>query len=1512
MAADPRSYAATVLAALCIERVFEKRRLGVFIENVPPINAEGFVQEIGRLAPRPVRVALLGTKTRPRGSANVKVTTDPNEANEWRNDSLAREGVPGIFIVLGPSPKLNSLRTAVPILTAAEVRDAAVKKCLAAHHDKERESLLRAIASLSGEISTDALMRFGAEVEAVSKKGKSALLAVELDQLRILGLLPSNKLTSVASVGAARRVVQKNLEFIASLRRLPKKAHNRLAALIEGKHEVASRAEALLKFSRTGRLEDLGSLALEEAEEALKAELPGAETSGSKDHGRTRPKRIEGDGLVLDLVFEDGGRGLKVASQRYSDAIAPPSEEEGQSVEEFTVNRKPVIPRLRVGSTQATEFFSRLLSNDVWGGVVIPHERTDFVGAQKLLASGDAEIEEFRPATDKGVRGTLKRAVDLSLIPVESLSNWDRYAQARSALLDGHIQGLIDHPLLTIMGDEQVALKCRSVVDTYSRVIDDAKSAAKVLIDAQSQDAAKRVIARLLSLDIAFVRLGDEFTALAAPTHPFHLWRWLALADLLEHHREELEAIGVEHLEPLVADPLAACPQIVLSPFALTQILDRPRALVASGSFGSLPLFMEPTSRQSGKFRARSFVKIAERLIRLMPHAALGLRVSLVDPPSVTGAIEDLLDLTNPLDDETDVPLHIAIIRTRETPEATDEEEFELTNLAREVSEGEGTLAVVQIPELSSDPLAKVSEYLQGHPAHIVVVFDPGTGERIGISPATRPTLSPLVVPRAYKYDQFDDRLDLVVSGDAAPFSVYNEMFCDALGIPRQDLVGRRSGALQSRRQLEAIARWSTWTVIVDQAVEPTLHLTGTDRIDWRIDGGRDVVTFTAHPQSIETLIADTIRISGLLPDEETRKRTLTELFALSGEAVLSLIRAKPSTSLAEPRYAKGTIGVLSSVRWYERHHPDALIISLDDPTSRQWILGIGSDDRHGDLLVVRRETDGVHVEALEVKSHDSETAGVRTRGSSIEGKAVVQIDQTIETLKKILRVPVESPVLRARQEILRDQLYRAVASRAYSPDIRSRHVRVLEELFAQGPTSISGIIFKVRIASGEESIDPSSPDYKRSEAGNRIGLIELVEVGGRPHASVGAEQSPRVAAQPPPDQMPESGRKKGLEVDKTMTRPTVEQRGHLEEIVVHVGESATGDDVSWRPNLDSKPLNNFGFLVTGDPGTGKTQIIRAIIAEACERKLPVCAFDFKNDYADDAFASRHGLTVHDVNRYGLPFNPLQLVGDDRGEVRPISQIHELSEILRRIYGFSSSRQSAQLRKAMVSAYENHGIRVNDWQKISEIRSYPDFDEVKSIMGADDKNDGLLDRLSPLFDLNLFPSARKSGRTFDQFIQERVVLDMHRLPNDLVKAALSEFTIVALHGLILKGDQPRRLRRLLVFDEAWRVKDSIRLQELAREGRAFGVGIMVGTQFPGDIPDDLAGTLATQLMLSNQSVDHRRSVLLKLIGTTSGIEAQRLLKQLAQLQKHEGYFRNQQYTPYVFVKSKPYYERIGE
>lgn len=1511
------SYSAKVLAELCVAKAFSGGRLGVFVENVPAIDLQAFVSAVNAAAPSKVRIALLGTKTKiGRTPKNIEVTTNPAVANSWRNDKAAREGCPGIFVVLGPTPKVNSLRTVVPVLTARDIRQALLQRCQILLNTPERVAFYKAVGERTGDIATSTLFKFASLLEAAAAKGKATLMEVEPREVKVLGLIPSTSLFNAQGSSSARRVVRKNLDLVRSLRNLQPKLRDSLSSLIETRHALAARATAILNFENTGDFSDLGNLTLEEIEETLRAKSSNERIDRPSPQPTVKRERLDGDALALDLVMNADGRGLGVAAKRFREAIEP--DPEGLiDAEELTVGRRTILPRVKVGTTQATGLFGQILTKDAWGGLITTPEAVDFVSAQRLVASGDAVIEEFNPAEEHHVWGTLKRAVDRGLAPATVLHRWEAYAEARNKVL-ARASDLIDHPLLALAGDKELAEQAETLITSYAGALSAIYETAQELEARGADEASRRLIACALTLDVAFIQAGGEFTAIAAPTHPFHLWRWTGFLATLNQHKAELQEIGQDVLEPLVTDPPNVCPQIVLSPFALkTTALDRPRSFITTGSFATLPLFGEPTARQLGKFRARSLAKVAERLIRLMPHAAFGLRVALIDPPSVSGALEDLLDLVDPFSEDEAIPVHAYVIRTRALHNSTDEEDDAINTLARELIDQAGSLSVA--PAMRS--LKDVADYLRNNSAHLAVVFDPGVGERIAVGLVQPPALSPLVVPRAYRYDAFDDRLDVVLAGDAEPFSTYHNMFCKTLGIPKTDFIGRRSGASQNVRQLESIARACVWTIVVDQAIEPTLRIGGAERLDWRTDGGRDVVTFTAHPETIEDLIGDAVRAAGLVADEDTRKSILSQLFLLNGEAVLALAKTRPDVSLADPRTAKAMIGVLAANRWYSEVYPDSLVISLDDPTSRQWILGVGTDDRRGDLLGVRQTENGLIVEALEVKAHDAEDAGVKKRGVIVEGKAVIQIDQTIQILRAIFDDASNSPVLRARRDILRDQLYRAVASRPYGGDKRGRYVRLLEELFSKGPASIDGIVFRVQIVAGSSSQSPGIPAWSKSSAGNRIGVVDIIEGraqggsqssglnSGRTSTPVNnlshdkkeqATSAPKQGAKSAKDVPPN-----GSDAKDSKSQPPTPVTPNMK---VLIGESAAGYDVFWEPNKPGLPLNNFGLLVTGDPGSGKTQILRTLISEAADQGLPVTIFDFKNDYSDDAFARKHKLNVYDIDREGLPFNPLTLIPDDRGEAQPIRQVHELVSILTRIFSLGSQQES-RLRKAITSRYEAHGIRPEVRHKVSSVASVPSFNEVKSFLEEDGKNEPLLNRLSPLFDLNLFPDVSSASTTFEQMIQDCVVLDMHRLPDDRIKAAISEFIIVRLHGYVLKGEQPRELRRLLVFDEAWRVRESIRLQELAREGRAFGVGIAIGTQFPGDIPESLSGNLATQLLLANQDPEHRKAVSRMLCGSAAGPEARRLTEQFAHLKKHEGFFRNQQYAPYCLLMTLPYYKR---
>jgi hypothetical protein len=1549
-------FTARLVGGLCVARL-ARVPLGVFAENLPPMSTKAVVEAVAEAAEargmKKLRLALLGgSNGAPKRPKGVELTTDPLVANQWRNDEEARRGTRLITIALGPATKLNSLRTALHPLGVKDIRAEIARMAYGWMETPERRNFWRALSDRSRDIPTTHLLEYAAELAAVSHRTASLLDAEPASVFR-LRLLKSESLMDSSGVVHARKALVANLKLVDKLANLNDKQRRRLIELTdEPEHQRV--AQAVLKFAGSGAREDLKSLSVDEVRAVLRAQPKQRDEDdeddedggGGGDFDGARHEKVEGDALAVDLLLA-GGVGTKAAAERFAKAIEP--DDEGDiDVEEIKVGHRTVEPQPREGTTQSTALFAAFLDSETWGGLVLASAAADFVSAIKMAVAGDAPLVKFRLGDQEHVRGMVARAVDIGIVERDALDALDAYVAARERLLVAR-QPLLDHPLLAVAGSPKLAQAVGELLETYGAALKGVQRAAESLIKSGSVEPGRRLMARMLSVDVVFVQTREEWLAVAAPTHPFHLWRVHALLEVFKDHLEELKVIGDEALKEVISDPHAIAPHLVLSPYAAQQV-SQAQTLVSAGSFGALPMFAIPEGRQSGRVRILALAALADRLMRLMPHAAMGLRVALVDPPSVAGTLEKLITLSSPIDDEAVVPLHATILRTRPPPEATDEEDEKLGTIAKELTDAGGSLAVR--PNLGS--LEGVAEHLKQQPAHLTAIFDPGEARVVRLGAVRPPPLSPLTLTRSYSYDAFDDRIDVIISGDVPLFSAYHELFCRTIDVPTGDLLGRRSGASQAGQSLERVAQRTMWLSVIDQGVEPTFRIRGAERLDWRQDAGRDIVTVTAHPETIDALIHDVIRLAGLAPTEERVKRTVRELFELSGEAILAPLRPRPERSLAEPRFAKGLIGALTAARWYQRVYPNALVISLDDPMSRRWILGAGPDDRHGDLLAVRPDKSGEPIlEVLEIKTHD-DAAAASIHKKSIEGAATVQVDQTIDILGSIIG-GADSPVARARKDILRDQLYRAVASRPYKPADRRQFVNVLEELFTNGAKEICGLVFDVKIEPGGEPLAPSAPTYHRSSAGHVVGHVELKETGDqrdtpppkRPSAGGkggggkggggakggggGKGGAPSGGGEPddtpPRNEPPEASVDAGAEPESARARTKRERRAAPEppsatsnptpepspstpaaRLRVHVGHTPTGTEVVWDPHDPERPLNNFGFLVTGDPGAGKTQILRALIHEIAKVGLPVCAFDYKNDYADPEFSKGLGLAVYDVNREGLPFNPLELVPGPDGRLKPITQIHELAGILKRVFGLGDQME-AQLRNAMKDAYEARGINAKSWITVDDAPAVPSFDEVVELLNADEKNEKLLNRLSPLFDLDLFPTSERASTSFDDLLKKQVVLLLNGLPNDHIKQAVSEFIIVRLHGQALRGDQPRVLRRLLVFDEAWRVKDSDRLKELAREGRAFGIGIAIGTQFPGDLDDDLTGNLATQLLLFNQNTDHRKSVIRTLNGTTSGRDAQLLEAKLQTLQKHEGFFRNQQYAPYILVMTTPHYQR---
>ena len=149
---------------------------------------------------------------------------------------------------------------------------------------------------------------------------------------------------------------------------------------------------------------------------------------------------------------------------------------------------------------------------------------------------------------------------------------------------------------------------------------------------------------------------------------------------------------------------------------------------------------------------------------------------------------------------------------------------------------------------------------------------------------------------------------------------------------------------------------------------------------------------------------------------------------------------------------------------------------------------------------------------------------------------------------------------------------------------------------------------------------------------------------------------------------------------------------------------------------------------------------------------------------------------------------------------------------------------------------------------------------------------------------------------------------MSGLPDDIANV-LSDILLMKIHAILKRGGQPGKLKRMLVFDEAWRISKSKHLIELAREIRSFGVGLAIGTQNPKDMPDNLVSCLRTQIFLFTKDPDNQKVIARAICGRTSGKRAELIFDTVRNLDVFQGLMVSEQYKEGIRVNVVPYIMR---
>ena len=1289
-----------------------------------------------------------------------------------------------------------------------------------------------------------------------------------------------------------RRRLQSNREIVERLQMLTPKDRRTIKHVVEAETDLDEQAklrEALDQLHRT-RFAGvaLGFIDYGHAQRLVKVRTKkGAAKNGKpKRRAMEQSANLPAEALINPDRVEDLSAVLKNLQQTLESAEVTSARTQkvrtqlsDSSTETFTTVRLDVV-----------NLVAKVLDEGVYGGL-IQIELDDIDDLLRRFNVQEHVVVKWKRDDIREVLDHIAEAVECGSVIAERFLTYDT---ARSAILP-YVRSLTAEPLV-IAADAKARKKLLAAVRAYEHLTHALREHYNEIFDVVGFDVDE-LVGRLLLTDIIVIKGRERLFALLSPLHPLFVWHYATYADLVEAQRDRLNDLD----KKLIADAARRLPNFLTSLYVPPAALGQGRSLTCSGRLGQLPYYSDVVDGSASDHGVEAIVGLFSDYLALEPHARSGFRVALVDPPDAGPYLRAMVDLR---DAEVLDGAHVVVYRHQsarlsvELRLAEDDEDrvaqvFRASNVDRRFT--------FEVRDRPADEVGPGDQ----EPFHVAVVFDRSGGRTTRTRPAAHP-IQPLAVPRRIHYSTVHKTVEL----EPAPGGLFESYY----KIVGRIAEGSGQGAYlvvhqqkELRETLGALAQRVAWTVVADRHVDRDLNI-GALRIFTASDGERDVVAFARTTAAFRRPLREIARRYNTFITDEELDELLRQLSDLLDSGLLNV---KPDhTSKINESRIKGLLATLIAARWYRKDAPQGtrLLISLDSHDARRWMY-LSDDPLRADLVGFEWTNDHctVTVIVIEVKSVEATASEYKIENGIVSGPAVNQILATRRLLAAILVQQRDDELITtpARREVFREHLYRELTKGAYSPDERKLWADRLQRLLdGEVKAEVGCHLIDVRLGvdastlsdrtvvaeDDEESVSirvrelneklieaPNPPEPPSGEEGGGGQLQREGAEGPKRPAPTGDDAVGPVELEPAaPPSTPRCG-----EVPEPVAKPPVRSAtvtGELEAgpktarpralLGTAPGSYGKPRDVCFDPNLPGQELPNPHISITGETGSGKTQSTKAIVSELRAQGLPALILDFKDDYSNELFIAAEDFRLYDASFMSLPLNPLIPAIDQWQDfVNPSQHVYQVGDIIKRIYKLGD-QQAFRLREAMKRAYELAGISLRPGT-LPTGKSFPLFDVVQHELSNDKANEPLLGRLSPIFDLGLF-AADAEQSNFEDFLQTSAVVRLGQLPSDEVKNSVAEFFLMALYKHLIRQPQIHMLDRLLVLDEAWRVVESPFLTPLIREGRAFGLGVVIASQFPRDLPEAVRGSTATRLFFSQGQVEQIREIQRTIVGKTSG------------------------------------------
>ncbi|BES64344.1 hypothetical protein SANA_07830 [Gottschalkiaceae bacterium SANA] len=365
--------------------------------------------------------------------------------------------------------------------------------------------------------------------------------------------------------------------------------------------------------------------------------------------------------------------------------------------------------------------------------------------------------------------------------------------------------------------------------------------------------------------------------------------------------------------------------------------------------------------------------------------------------------------------------------------------------------------------------------------------------------------------------------------------------------------------------------------------------------------------------------------------------------------------------------------------------------------------------------------------------------------------------------------------------------------------------------------------------------------------------------------------------------------------------------------------------DIIWEPNYTNKVMHtNTGII--GTMGTGKTQFTKSLITQIKQQdpfnvnnqEIGILIFDYKGDYVKEDFTEATKAKVY--NLYNLPFNPLSIYkGKTFKPMLPLHVASELRDTIANAYSLGNVQKNT-LSVVLEKAYESMGIIAYDestWSKPA-----PTIDKLYRIYNAEEypTSDSLYAALNELNKYRIFEAdANKTKPLFD-LINGVTVINLagysESIQNLIVAITLDTFyaQMQAAGHSEIEGEY-RQLTKMILVDEAdnFLSKNFNSIKKILKEGREFGVGVVLSTQFLthfSSSTNDYSQYILTWVIHKVNQISNKE--IGNIFSVTDKSEQDVLVNKVKNLEKHYSLVNLGGSNEPLFIRDRAFWELMGK